>query len=123
MAGIRSLMAAGFSAAQAKALTGASDYAGGISAAGTTIDDATALTATTNLVTTTASSTGVKLPDAEVGSEIMVGNGGANTLKVYPPSSSGKINNASAGAAASVATLKGAIFRRMSSVDWVAAQD
>lgn len=121
MAGIRSVMAAGFQVEQAKAINGMNDAKTGITAAGTAITDAAALTASVNLVTTTASGTGVLLPDVEVGSKIMVGNGGANTLLVYPPTSAGKINNAAAGAAASLATLKGAIFQRLSATDWVSA--
>lgn len=67
------------------------DVATGLTATGTTNADALALSAVINNVTTTAASTGVKLPPFESGSAVFVANQGANALLVYPPAS-GQIN-------------------------------
>lgn len=55
-----------------------------LTAAGTTNADALQLNSAINNVTTTAASTGVRLPPTEVGSCIVVANLGANALLVYP---------------------------------------
>lgn len=63
-----------------------------------------------NVLTTTASSTGVILrANLSAGDSQMVVNYGLQTLSVYPPGT-GKIQNGTASAAFSVATLKTAIF-------------
>jgi len=58
----------------------------GITAAGSNQSGATALTTDVNEVTTTASSTGVRLPTPSAGGHIVVLNRGANALSVYPAS-------------------------------------
>ena len=58
----------------------------GISAAGTTQGTGTALTKQINLISTAAAGTGVVLPTAAAGLTIIVINGGANALNVYPAS-------------------------------------
>lgn len=83
----------------------------GLTAAGSTQGDALALTAEINQVGTAAASTGVRLWNAPVGTEILVINEGANSLSVYPPSGhtlAGKSVNVhvSAAANAGVACLK-----------------
>ena len=55
-----------------------------VSAAGTAIGDATALTSDYNIVTTVASGAGVILPVATVGRRVIVVNRGANALNIYP---------------------------------------
>ena len=75
-----------------------------IVAAGTVTGDATPLGAELNHVGTTASSTGVRLPVGVPGMRVIVFNGGANTLKVYP-ASGGTLNGAAADAEISIATL------------------
>ena len=55
-----------------------------VTAAGSTQGTATALTKTINNVTTVAASTGVVLPTAVAGYMVIVRNGGANALNVYP---------------------------------------
>lgn len=63
-----------------------------ISAAGTNLATATALTAARNVVTTAAAGTGVSLPNV-VGADIWVfNNQGTNALLVYPPT--GTVNGA-----------------------------
>jgi hypothetical protein len=57
-----------------------------ITAAGSTQGTATVLTTSINNVTTVAASTGVILPVGVAGMRIIVRNGGANNLNVYPNS-------------------------------------
>lgn len=58
---------------------------GGLVAAGTTQATALALSSAVNLVTTVAAGAGVRLPLAQPGDEVLVYNGGASVLTVYPP--------------------------------------
>ena len=60
------------------------DISAAVSAAGSTQGTATALTTMINNVTTVAASTGVVLPTAAAGYIVIVRNGGANALSVYP---------------------------------------
>ena len=59
-----------------------------VSAAGSTQAGATALTVDYNVVTTVGASAGVKLPTGTAGRRIVIVNKGANTLKIYPVTSS-----------------------------------
>ena len=68
-----------------------------VTAAGTSAGDATQLTFVYNNVTTTGSGAGVKLPQTEMGETIIVRNGGANALTVYPYSTGSTINSAGYG--------------------------
>ena len=68
-----------------------------VTAAGTSAGNATQLTFVYNNVTTTGSGAGVKLPQAEMGETIIVRNGGANRLTVYPYDANNTINNAGFG--------------------------
>ncbi len=122
MGSVRSLMGAGMPAAQAVAVNGGT-FATGISAAGTTTADATQLVADFNVVTTTASSTGVKLPDVEVGSQIIVVNGGANACLVYPPTGCQLNNQTVTSAGRTVGAGKAGIFIRGSAVHWSVIAD
>jgi hypothetical protein len=70
----------------------------GISAAGTVQSNATGLTTQFNVVSTVASSEGVRLPNAIAGMRITILNTSANSLLVYPESG-GIINSQSANAA------------------------
>lgn len=94
----------------------------GVTATGTAIGDAKQLTGEYNTLGTVAASTGVLLPNLPIGSIAFVKNGGANTVNVFPPTSSGTITSGtttgSAGAAQTVATTKTAMFTRVSSTDW-----
>lgn len=80
------------------------DLASSVSAAGTNQATATLIAASTNIVTTVAAGTGVRLPVTPTVSAkdtISIANYGANTLNVYPPVG-GKINNGSTNAAVTV---------------------
>lgn len=92
---------------------------GSLTATGTTITDALALTSFINLVGTTAASTGVKLPDVQIGGIVVVQNNGANALNVFPQSSSGTLNGGTAGAAVTCAAAAGNICIKRSSTDWL----
>jgi len=94
---------------------------GTLTAAGSTITDALALTSFVNLVGTAAASTGVKLPvDCPVGQAVYVANNGANALRVYAQSSQ-TINTSIAGATGvSVATTQAVQCIRQSSTNWIA---
>lgn len=78
------------------------DVAATLSAAGTTISDATEVTAAHSYVTTVAAGAGVKLSAVEASKPWSVANAGANALLLYPPTSSYSFNGATAGAAITV---------------------
>ena len=92
---------------------------GTLTATGSAITDALALTAFVNVVGTTASGTGVKLPDAPIGSIVFVQNNGANALNLYPVSATGTINGGSAGAAVTIAAAAGNIAVRQTATNWL----
>lgn len=73
------------------------DVAATLSAAGTTITDATEVTAAHSYVTTVGVGAGVKLSAVEAGKPWSVANAGANALLLYPPSTSFAFNGATAG--------------------------
>lgn len=68
-----------------------------VTAAGTSAGNATQLAYVYNNITTVASGSGVKLPKAEMGETIIIRNGGANPLTVYPYSATDTINTAGSG--------------------------
>lgn len=84
MALSKDVMGGGFSAGQAGSLNG--NYTS-TAAAGSTITDATALTASMTVVTGADGTKGVKLV-GNVGDSLFVANSSASTLKVYGGSSS-----------------------------------
>jgi hypothetical protein len=90
-----------------------------VSAAGSTQGTATALTVDYNVITTVASSTGVKLPTATAGRRIVIVNKGANTLSIYP-ATGGAINALSANAAIQVAANGSIELMASSATQWYA---
>lgn len=80
----------------------------GLTATGSAQSDALQLTADVNTVSTTASSTGVKLPKCEKGAMVVVNNMGAQTLRVYPYETSGVTVDSTTHA--DIATSRAAIF-------------
>lgn len=94
------------------------DVASGLTATGTTQADAYSLTAATNAFTTVASGTGAVLSsDATGGDSQLVYNGGANALKVYPPSGQ-KMNALATDAAMTLAVNTACDFRKLTSTVW-----
>jgi hypothetical protein len=73
------------------------DGAGAVTSAGTSAGNATELTHVYNNVSTVGSGEGVKLPPTEMGETIIVRNGGANQLTVYPYDAGSTINSAGTG--------------------------
>lgn len=92
---------------------------GTLTATGTTIANALALTSFVNLIGTTAASTGVKLPDAPIGSLVVVQNNGANALNVFPHDATGTLNGGTVGAAVTCAAAAGNLCIRRSATDWL----
>ena len=113
----KQIMGGGISFGAAKAINGS--VATGISAAGTTQGTATSLNAAINVIGTAAASTGVILPSCEIADEVWVYNGGANTLTVYPDSSS-QINAVSVNSGVSLGTNTAMMFKRITSTRWIA---
>ena len=95
----------------------AQNTATSVTAAGTTLATATALTATFNVVATTPASSGVTLPDV-TGTAIWIVNSGANALTVYPNSASGTINGGTAGAGVTLAVSGKMQYVRVSATAW-----
>lgn len=104
---------AGTSGGATTAIVG--DVANTLTAAGSSATDALSLSAIHNRVSTTAASTGVKLPPSETGAKVMVANDGANSLTVYPQSGS-TIDGASS---VSIATTKRRLFIGITPTTWV----
>ena len=119
MALAKDIMGGGFSAGQAQAIQGTINAS--VSAAGTVITDATDLTASNNLITTAAASSGVQLPSVPLGDSVMVYNGGANAVKVYPHATTAQINSAAVGVGVTLPINTLMQFYRWSSTRWVAS--
>ncbi|WZO97308.1 hypothetical protein EP7_004333 [Isosphaeraceae bacterium EP7] len=101
----------------------ANSVAAALTAAGTNLATALALTSNVNRVSTAASGTGVALPSATpVGGVVTVQNLGANDLKVYPPDASTSINGAANGVGLTLTTAARQIgeFRRLTATAWMA---
>jgi hypothetical protein len=94
-----------------------------VTAAGTTVTDATQLVAVINRVTTVAVGTGVKLWDGgNIGYTVYVTNSGANAMNLFPPTASGTINGGAAGAGVSIAVGAMAICNIVSTNTWVVGE-
>jgi len=106
----RDIARGGTSAGSAQAINGS--VATGLTAAGTVITDALDLGATVNVIGTCASGAGVQLYPMQVGDEMEVYNGGANQCKVYPPSTTVKINQLAVGDPMQLSINTGCKFKR-----------
>lgn len=114
------LVAAGFSAGQAKAVGG--QFAASVSAAGSTLSDATALVASNSNVTSVSAGQGVRLANSEIGDEYDVYNASASVdLLVYPPTSSATLNQLGAGVAGVLPPLTAASFKKRTATAWTAS--
>ncbi len=90
-----------------------------ISAAGSTLGTATALTNMNNVVTTVAASSGVSLPVLLfAGLRITITNRGANSLNVYPAAAGVSIDLASAGSPVIVPVNATIILESSSTTQW-----
>lgn len=117
MAIARNIVGSGIPPLAATNIVGDTDQA--ITATGSTQGTAYDLFAVNNYVSTTAASTGVQLQPCNPGDEIFVYNAGASTLSVYGQTGE-TINNGAANAAHSVATVKGAIYKKLTNTAWMA---
>ena len=91
------------------------DGADSITATGSASTDAYQLVAVFNNVSTTATGTGVKLPQTEMGEMIVVTNSGANSLKVYPYDTNSTINGSTSVTVAATCT---SIYFAVSNTNW-----
>lgn len=90
-----------------------------ISAAGTSVSDATALAASVNNVTTVSASTaGVKLPACAAGKIVVVNNLGANSMHVYGAGSD-TVDGAAAATGVVLTNTKRAIFVGVSATAYI----
>ena len=112
------IMRGGFSSGSAKAINGQIQPT--VSAAGTAIASATRLTASINVVTTAAASSGVQLPNGEVGDEVEILNLGANQVTVYPDTTSSRINDLTAGSGFLLAVDTAVKVRKYTTTRWIA---
>lgn len=114
------LVNAGFSPGQAAGIGGQTNA--GVTAAGSTIADATPIKSSMAIVAGANGTTGVILT-GQNGDEVWIFNNTSSTLKVYPDSSTSAISVAGTGlgtpgAAFSHLTFKSAIYKRISSTQW-----
>lgn len=116
MALAREIMGGGFSAVGADAIQGGANLT--ISAAGTTQGTATAITTSNNFITTAAASSGVILPSVQQGDWLIIYNGGANAVLIYPPLGS-KINQIATNGAMTLSPNTNAIFFCFSQTQFV----
>ena len=111
------MMGGGLSAGASRAINGAVNSS--VSAAGSTIADATAIKASHSIVTTVGSGSGVILPNTEIGDEYLIYNGtGTNALTVYPPTSSATINQLSAGVGAQLVPYTACKYKKTTATAW-----
>ena len=111
------MMTGGVSSGQAQAING--DVNSAVSAAGSTINDATPLLAGVSVVTTAASGTGVQLGNVQISDEYEILNLGANAVTVYPPAS-GQINALSANTGFLLATNTAVKVKKFTATRWMA---
>ena len=90
----------------------------GIVAQGSVQGTATILNAGINNVTSVAASTGVLLPNIEIGMEVIVRNSGANALLIYPYSYQ-SINAAAVNVAYSLPVLGSIKFIGLTETVWI----
>ena len=109
----KDIVASGMSGGTATALQGS--VKSSISAAGTSITDATDLTASFNMISTCAASAGVQIPLLAPNESILVYNGGANAMKVYPGASTVAINQLAVGSGMVLAINTAVLFYGISS--------
>lgn len=113
MALAKDMMGAGLPAAAALSMGGALKTS--ISAAGSSITDATDLTASKNVITTATAGQGVQLTAMAVGESQIVFNATNAAIRVYPGSSSAQINQLTAGAGATLPSYSVCEFHQVSS--------
>lgn len=100
----------------------ASSVSAAVTAAGTNLATATALTSLINNVSTAASGTGVALSAiTPIGVPVIVRNGGANDLKVYTPVATDAINGGTGSITLTTLAKQVGIFYRVNATTWIAS--
>lgn len=113
------LVRAGLSANQAKGVGGQVQAA--VSGAGTTLATATALTSGVSVVTTCADGAGVRLADMEIGdSQEILNLVSGNACRVYPPTTSDRINQLTAGSAFLLGANTSCVVKRFTTTRFMA---
>jgi len=112
------IMKGGHSSGGAKAING--QVSSSVTAAGTVISDAFDLIASVNILTTVASGAGVQLPSGEVADSVEILNLGANAATIYPDSTSGRINQLTAGAGFLLPINTAVTCKKFTSTRWMA---
>jgi hypothetical protein len=108
------IMGAGNSPLSAESICGTG--AVGLVATGTTAADALQLNVSNNTITTSAASTGVKLPPTESGARMIIRNDSGQTITIYPFNTSSTIN--AAATSVTLATAKTMLLVGMSATTW-----
>jgi hypothetical protein len=109
------IMGAGNSPLTAEVICG--NGAVGLVATGSTAADALQLNVSNNTITTSAASTGVKLPQTETGAEMIIFNNSGQTITVYPYSTASTMNNGAA--SVTLANSKTMLVKATSATTWV----
>jgi len=109
------IMGSGNSPLTAESICG--NGAVGLVALGSTAATALQLSAVNNTITTSAASTGVKLPPTEVGAQVIICNNSGQTITVYPYDTNSTIN--AAAASVTVANTKTILLAATSATTWV----
>lgn len=120
MALIKEMVGAGIQSHRAQATLGS--VATALTGAGTNLATGLALKSAVNVFSTTAAGTGAVLPASTLSSEVVVNNGGASALLVYPPTAAGTVGVGGAGVGFSVGVGKTAAFKCVSTngLVWIA---
>lgn len=114
----RDIMRGGVASGTAQGINGT--IATSVSGAGTTISDATDLTASVNTVSTCAAGAGVQLPSMQNGDEVIVYNAvQANGCIVYPDQSTVAINQLAVGVGVILPAQRAARFVKVTSTQIV----
>lgn len=116
MAMAKEIMQGGFSAGAADAIQGGVNLT--LSAAGTTQATATAINTSQVYISTAAASSGVILPAVQQGDWIVIYNGGANAVMIYPPLGA-KINQLATNTGVTLATNTACIYFCFSATQWI----
>lgn len=121
MATIKALVGAGVFINEAKAVLGNTVETGVTADTGSVQGDSYPITRDVTVVATVGTAgDSLILPKAETGDEYWVRNGSGTSMDVFPQVG-GAINGGSTDAAVAVAAGKTAIFKAISSLDWVVA--
>ena len=120
MATAKEMMTGGISAGAARAINGQVNAA--VTAAGSALSDSTELKSGHSVVTTISAGQGVRPENSEIGDEYYIYNATTGltgvVLTVYPPTSSGTINQLAAGTGMLLAPATAVWLKKASATAW-----